>query len=508
ATDADLPAQALTYAIAGGADAARFTIDASTGQLQFAVAPDAEAPADADLDNVYLLVVRAGDSSGASSTQSLQVRVTGVDEAPQAVADAAVGDEDQPLSGNVLANDIDADSPVLVATLTTAPAHGQLTLAADGSFTYRPSADWFGTDQFSYRVSDGGAGVDGLVTLTVQPVNDAAVITAARLTVTDGAPVVLGPAALAAADVDTDSAAIVFEVGSIAGGRIEHVNAPGVAVTVFSLADVTAGSLRVVPTQGPLQITLRTSDGVTPGDWVTLRIDTLAAGPGLPDVAPVPPVVPVAAAQPPALQAAHTPVQPAASQQPPAATSAGTAVDRPDAAGITLPAGFATDRGVAAGGSGAAHAAGSAGDDQDDETTQLVIDLRLEAGLQPPAPAPVPTTGGRTLAIGDVRPAAIDDPSMEDAAQQLSMGVEAIEVVGLSLTVGIIWWALRLAGVAGSLLASLPAWSMIDPLPILGTPPADDEDDDDDAAPGSAADDDAAAEVLLRGAEPAKALRR
>ena len=44
ATDADLPAQTLTYSIVGGADAALFTIDAATGALSFIAAPDFEAP--------------------------------------------------------------------------------------------------------------------------------------------------------------------------------------------------------------------------------------------------------------------------------------------------------------------------------------------------------------------------------------------------------------------------------------------------------------------------------
>ena len=40
------------YSVVGGADAAHFTIDAAGGALAFAGAPDFEAPADADLDNV------------------------------------------------------------------------------------------------------------------------------------------------------------------------------------------------------------------------------------------------------------------------------------------------------------------------------------------------------------------------------------------------------------------------------------------------------------------------
>ena len=44
ATDADLPAQTLTYSIIGGADAAKFTINGSTGALTFVAAPDYETP--------------------------------------------------------------------------------------------------------------------------------------------------------------------------------------------------------------------------------------------------------------------------------------------------------------------------------------------------------------------------------------------------------------------------------------------------------------------------------
>jgi len=48
ATDADLPAQAVNYSITGGADAGKFTINATTGELTFSAAPDYETPTDAD----------------------------------------------------------------------------------------------------------------------------------------------------------------------------------------------------------------------------------------------------------------------------------------------------------------------------------------------------------------------------------------------------------------------------------------------------------------------------
>ena len=75
ATDADLPAQTLTYSIAGGADAALFTIDVNSGALTFLAAPDYEAPADANSDNVYEVTVQVDDGA-LTDTQAICVTVT------------------------------------------------------------------------------------------------------------------------------------------------------------------------------------------------------------------------------------------------------------------------------------------------------------------------------------------------------------------------------------------------------------------------------------------------
>ena len=75
----DLDGTAPSYAIAGGADAGRFTIDAATGALAFVSAPDFEAPADADGDNVYELIVSASDGS-VSDTQALAVTVGNIND--------------------------------------------------------------------------------------------------------------------------------------------------------------------------------------------------------------------------------------------------------------------------------------------------------------------------------------------------------------------------------------------------------------------------------------------
>ncbi|WP_216665622.1 cadherin domain-containing protein, partial [Pseudoruegeria sp. HB172150] len=77
AVDAD--GDTVTYSLGGGADVSLFTIDSATGEVSFVIAPDYEAPADADGDNVYEFEVVASDGAGNSTTQAVSVTVTGGD---------------------------------------------------------------------------------------------------------------------------------------------------------------------------------------------------------------------------------------------------------------------------------------------------------------------------------------------------------------------------------------------------------------------------------------------
>jgi hypothetical protein len=80
ATDADLPAQELDYTISGGADAARFDIDAASGELTFAAAPNFEAATDSGSDNTYEVIVRVSDGINFFDLQTTTISVTDVDE--------------------------------------------------------------------------------------------------------------------------------------------------------------------------------------------------------------------------------------------------------------------------------------------------------------------------------------------------------------------------------------------------------------------------------------------
>jgi hypothetical protein len=68
----------------------------------------------------------------------------------------------------VLGGDMDPDpGDALTATKLSSPTHGTLTLAADGSFTYRPAAGFMGDDTFTYAAVDNHGAQSAATTVTI-----------------------------------------------------------------------------------------------------------------------------------------------------------------------------------------------------------------------------------------------------------------------------------------------------------------------------------------------------
>lgn len=133
--------------------------------------------------------------------------------APVGAADAYGTVEDEALTveaPGLLANDTDVEGDDLTATGLTQPAHGDVVLEADGSFTYTPDAGYFGTDTFTYKASDGAAtSAATTVTITVEegeqpPVNTAPVAGADAYAAVGGQPLTLPAPGVLANDTDAD----------------------------------------------------------------------------------------------------------------------------------------------------------------------------------------------------------------------------------------------------------------------------------------------------------------
>ena len=67
----------ISYSLIGGVDQTDFNINSSTGALTFAVAPNYEAPADADTNNTYIVQVQVSDGANTAS-QTITITVTDV----------------------------------------------------------------------------------------------------------------------------------------------------------------------------------------------------------------------------------------------------------------------------------------------------------------------------------------------------------------------------------------------------------------------------------------------
>ena len=121
-----------------------------------------------------------GSGGALTDSDNLSITVVHVNHPPLATDDAYSTNEDTPLTisaPGVLTNDTDIDSDPLHAVLVSGPSHSSsFILNADGSFSYTPSADYNGSDSFTYKANDGTADSNvATVSLTVNAVNDAPV---------------------------------------------------------------------------------------------------------------------------------------------------------------------------------------------------------------------------------------------------------------------------------------------------------------------------------------------
>jgi gliding motility-associated-like protein len=129
----------------------------------------------------------AKDPSGLTTTATLTISVTNVNDAPEAANDEiTLGQNIPSLSGNLKLNDTDVDGdalsvsaftiagqtgPFVIGTPYTIAGTGTYTINADGSFTFARIGNFQGTAPIvTYTISDGNGGTDtAILTIYVEP---------------------------------------------------------------------------------------------------------------------------------------------------------------------------------------------------------------------------------------------------------------------------------------------------------------------------------------------------
>uniref|UniRef100_UPI001B31962E cadherin-like domain-containing protein n=1 Tax=Priestia flexa TaxID=86664 RepID=UPI001B31962E len=115
--------------------------------------------------------VLVSDGQGGTAVSTINITIASVNDAPRVPDYTFTIQEDSVATGRVVA--IDPDGDVLTYSLQTQGANGIAVVNADGTFTYTPTPNFNGTDNFSVLVSDGqGATAVSTVTVNVLTVND------------------------------------------------------------------------------------------------------------------------------------------------------------------------------------------------------------------------------------------------------------------------------------------------------------------------------------------------
>src|SRR5438093_8486347 len=112
---------------------------------------------DANFDGSDSFTYNANDGTLDSNVATVSITVNAVNDAPVAVGNSYSVNEDNTLTvaaAGVLGNDSDVEGSSLTAVLVSGPAHGSLTLNANGSLSYTPDANFNGCDSFTYHAND------------------------------------------------------------------------------------------------------------------------------------------------------------------------------------------------------------------------------------------------------------------------------------------------------------------------------------------------------------------
>ena len=235
ATDAD--GDALTYAV----------VSAPTHGTLSGTAPNVTYTPATNYNGSDSFTFKANDGTVDSATATVLISITAGNDAPVALAQTVSTAEDTAKAVTLAATD--ADSNPLTYTVTVQPAHGALSGTAP-NVTYTPTANYNGSDSFSFKANDGTVDSAGAtVAITVTAVNDTP-LASAQSVATDKN--VARSITLAGSDVDGDTltfAVVTSPTKGVLSGTAPNLtytpnnNVTGTDTFTFKANDGTADSV-------------------------------------------------------------------------------------------------------------------------------------------------------------------------------------------------------------------------------------------------------------------------
>ena len=124
----------------------------------------------ANYNGVDSFTYTLSDGNGGTVTKTVNLTVNSVNDSPTATLTSASVYEGDSVILDVLANSSDVDGDVLTIDSFAQASNGIITLNEENQLIYTPNTSYYGTDSFTYTLSDGKGGiVNQTVDLTVNP---------------------------------------------------------------------------------------------------------------------------------------------------------------------------------------------------------------------------------------------------------------------------------------------------------------------------------------------------
>ncbi len=519
ATDADSVGSLQSWSITGGSGQSLFTILPGTGQL---IVADGSGLNFEGINN-FTLNVSVSDGVNVSPAEVIFINVANVNEAPSGSNGSSLGLEDtdyvfattdfgftDPDTGDSLGGlrieSLPASGVLMLNGTSLAPGTGLPVTAtaadlAAGQLVYRPAPDQFGLNlaSFGFRVVDNAGLVSAIQTQSISAsgVNDTPTVQGTRsVVVAVGGAANISNAALQAVDIDDVAAQLIFTLNATpTSGQLTLDGEPLNVGETFSQSNIDTGRLAYVSAASAdmtdsLSLTVRDSAGASSAE---IEMTLISIG--------------NAAIAPPAADNAVPRSGERAQDSPTEADDSADAGDDDESKAGVLQTMTSSPQ-VSNSGKGSVNASIEAADADggysEDQSAQARNTGRERVASHQQASAGDSSQSDQGFSLSETLERRADRLLLEYRRglnafspadfQQLSQHIDG-ERVGLlsldqrvvassvavssGLSISYVLWLLRSGALLSSVLASIPAWRSIDPLPVLASLPGKADANDD-----------------------------